>query len=226
MKREKTKYLAVVISTLVTAALITGCSASDTSAALESDTAAQTEVTQDSEETEVAQDTTVTEETENTNAADESPIYGQITSIDGNTIILALAESPMGSGEMPEGNAPEATDGETPQMPEGEAPATDGETPELPEGETPDADGETPELPEGEAPTDGEKPDMQGGAGGAGTLTLTGEELTITVSDSTTYTIDGETASLDGLSVDTVVFVTMDGDTVVSISSGMGAKAE
>lgn len=32
--------------------------------------------------------------------------------------------------------------------------------------------------------------------------------------------------TLDNLSIDAVVFVTMDGDTVVSISSGMGAKVE
>ena len=55
-------------------------------------------------------------------------------------------------------------------------------------------------------------------------VTLTGEEVTITISDSTVITVNGVTATISDLKVDDVVTVSMDGDTVVSITVGMGGK--
>ncbi|NTV79485.1 MAG: hypothetical protein HGA25_10230 [Clostridiales bacterium] len=220
MRKNQKKYAAVLISALVTAAMITSCSGAETKTD-DTDTSLSQETTLDTSESD-STDANTAEVPEDAQTADESPIYGQITAIDGNTITLALAESPMGSGEKPEGEAPEGADGEKPEMPDKEAPeGTDGEKPEMPDGEAPEGtDGEAPEG------TDGEKPDMPDSEGGMGALTLTGEELTLTVSDSTTYTIDGETVSLSDLTVDTVVFVTMDGDTVISISTGMERSAK
>ena len=61
---------------------------------------------------------------------------------------------------------PEVTDGERPELPDGELPQfSDGERPELPDGELPQfSDGERPELPDGERPrfSDGERPQFNG----------------------------------------------------------------
>lgn len=142
-----------------------------------------------------ADDTKQSEQTTEKNPAENGTmVYGQITAIDEESITIALAEQPeMGDRT----GAPEGKE----EMPEGSE--------EMPSTEM----GERPEMPEGEE-------DMPNGGGR--NLTLTGEEQTLTVSDSTTITVNGETATIADLSVDDVINVTMDGDNAVSISSGMG----
>jgi len=138
-------------------------------------------------------------------------VFGQITSIDGDTLVIALAEQPsMGSREDNFGGGRE-------DRKEGEAPAGSGEMPEggMPEREMPE--GEMPEIPEGGVPggerPEGGMPDMQ--------LTLTGETLTVEITDSVSIMMNGEEATLEELSVDDTVTVMMDGDTVVSVSAGL-----
>ncbi|BBF43228.1 hypothetical protein lbkm_1915 [Lachnospiraceae bacterium KM106-2] len=53
-------------------------------------------------------------------------------------------------------------------------------------------------------------------------MQLSGETKTITVTDDTKITIDQESKSLSDLKVDDLIQVTMSGDTVTAIQSGMG----
>lgn len=149
---------------------------------------------------------------------EENTVFGKITAIEEDTITIALAEMP----ERPEG----APDGENPgERPEGEEGQ---EPPELPEGEEgqepPEGEEgqEPPELPEGE---EGQRPEDGNGENGPGQmeLSLTGEEQTISVTESTVYSVNGEDASLEDLKVDDIVTVTLEEDqTAKEVRSGMG----
>ena len=52
-------------------------------------------------------------------------------------------------------------------------------------------------------------------------LTLTGETVDITVSDATTYQINGSDGALSDLAVDDIVTVEAQNDIAVSVTSGM-----
>ena len=53
---------------------------------------------------------------EESTSEDGDSLYGQVESIDGNEVTLALAETPQGGNAMPKGEMPEG------EMPEGEMP--------------------------------------------------------------------------------------------------------
>ena len=131
---------------------------------------------------------------------DDGSITGQVKSIDGNSIMLALTNMPQ---RDPEGGGQQPLDGE---LPNGEAP--NGEF---------DETGTPPEKPDG-----GEQPGSGGNAGGPGGLTLTGEEMTITGSEGTVYTIDEMGQSAEGALSDieegSIIKVVMDGETVTSVT--------
>jgi len=97
---------------------------------------------------------------EESTSEDGDSLYGQVESIDGNEVTLALAETPQGGNAMPEGEMPEG------QIPEGEMPEG-----QIPEGEMPEG-----QIPEGEMPEDMEEGQMPG-------LNLTGETKVITLTD-------------------------------------------
>ena len=147
----------------------------------------------------IAPESTTEQGTVEQNAATESgeekveSYLGQITTIDGNVISIALAERP--------------------EAPDGEAPAG-----EAPSGEKPDGQAPNGEKPTGEAP-DGQKPekDMLDEM----TLTLSGDTMTITVNDDTIITIDGTDATPDDLQVGDTVSFFLDGEVVTSLSVGM-----
>lgn len=102
---------------------------------------------------------------------DQTLIFGQVTAINGNEVVLAMAEegaeSDMGSGAITE----------MPSRPFGEMPSgADGERPSRPFGEMPSgADGEMPDRPFGKMP-------------GRSSYTLTGEEKTFLIPVGTTVT--------------------------------------
>ena len=174
--------------------------------------------------------------------SEETTIYGQISSIDGNTITIALAEEPQmpegatempeGSTEMPEGStemqpqdAPQKPDGST-EMPEGSTEMQPQDAPQKPDGSTEMPEGST-QIPEGstESGKTGKDDKQMGGMG----ISLTGEEQKITIDDSTKITIqsgsDSKDGTVDDLAENDIVTVTMNGDTVVSISVGGGMGA-
>lgn len=138
-------------------------------------------------------------------------VMGKITAVDGNSITVVLADG-MKEGEKP---ADGATHPEKPA--DGTAPS---EKPE--DGTTPPekpADGTT--LPE--KPADGttppEKP-ADGTAQATQEMNFNGETKTYTISSSVTITkgMEQESASASDLTVDSVVRITLDGDTVTGVN--------
>lgn len=118
-------------------------------------------------------------------------VMGKITAVDGNSITVVLADG----------------------MKEGEKPADGATHPEKP------ADGTT--LPE--KPADGttppEKP-ADGTAQATQEMNFNGETKTYTISSSVTITkgMEQESASASDLTVDSVVRITLDGDTVTGVN--------
>jgi len=109
---------------------------------------------------------------EESTSEDGDSLYGQVESIDGNEVTLALAETPQGGNAMPEG-----------EMPEGE----------IPEGEMPEG-----EIPEGEMPEDMEEGQMPGLnlTGETKVITLTDDMLAdIAVGDIIIVKMDNNTVT-------------------------------
>lgn len=145
----------------------------------------------------------------------ETTYFGQITAISGNDITLAIGTQPerpsedenseAPSGDRPEGNPPS---GDT-------SPGDDNAS-----GGNPPSGGTSGD--DGNAPDSGEAPSGMPSGSGPGGMTLTEEEQTITVSDSTVITIassDGSaTGSLSDLKTGDMVTVTVSGGTVTGIS--------
>jgi hypothetical protein len=167
----------------------------------------------------------------------ENGTLGQVTQIDGNTITIALASMGGPDGQMPQGNPPSDSSGQTPQdnpssdssgqAPQGTPPAdSSGQTPQgnppsdssdqAPQG-TPPADSSG-QAPQGNPPADGQ------GRGFGGSLTLTGETLTFTVTDATQITLRGgrgaqdTQGALSDIQVGSVVTVVLDGEVAASIA--------
>ena len=186
-----TKILAVMCAAVLGISMVAGCGTTTESASEE--TTAELETTEKTSGDEVEE------------KADTDMVYGQITAIDGDTITIALAEKPEMDAKPEMGEKPDMTDGST-EMPQNG---------DKPEGDAP-KDGEAPADGEFSTENMGEKPE----GGMEQNLTLTGETKEITITDSTKITVDGEEKTMDTLAVDDVINVEMDGDTVISISSG------
>ena len=160
---------------------------------------------------------------------------GQVTSIDNNTIKLALVEqarlsddakqnanatstSSTGSDKKPsappDGNgngAPGGNGGTPPARPDGQAPSSSGQTPSSSSsGQTPSSGGQAPAVDS-----------THSSVASSGGLTLTGKTKEIKVTDSTSVMIDnaGTTtkAALSDIKVGSVLSVTMTDDTVTEI---------
>lgn len=146
-------------------------------------------------------------------------VSGQITAIEGMTITLDLAEMPEpaeGNGSMDRTDLAEPDkrmvkpDGEGGTQQSGEDLAEAGKTEGAPDG-TPD---NAVRLPEGEAQAGealAEAPQMD--------FKLTGETRTITVTENTVITLNGEAAVLEDLSVGDRIMAIMNEDVVESISA-------
>jgi len=215
-KQEK-KRLSIFICTVLACATLTACQS----------TTASTDTTDSATETVITEATTV---------------YGQITAINGNEITIAEAEVPTVT-TIPDAtattdattatdatattDATAATDATatTDATTATDATATTDATTATDVTATTDASG-APALPTGEAPSDNSATPGTPPGGFSENITLTGEETTITVTDATVFTIDGETATIDDLQVDDIVTVTMDSDTVVSIEVGMSGGTQ
>lgn len=125
-------------------------------------------------------------------------VMGKITAVDGNSITVVLAD------DMKEGEKP--ADGATPP----EKPADGTTPPEKP------ADGTTPP----EKPADGTTLPEKPADGAAQEMNFNGETKTYTISSSVTITkgMEQESASASDLTVDSVVRITLDGDTVTGVN--------
>lgn len=184
-------------------------------------------------------------------ASNESTIYGQVTAIDTNSITLALGTM---SAEFP------GMDGENPGTPPDGQQENQGAPPiAQPSSNEPDANSSAtldnatagagqPDAVSsatennGEMPSDG-RPDNSGQPGGAppsggqpgggalpGFIELSGEEMTITVSDITAITVQGMGESTEGalsdIEVGDILSVTMSGDTVTAITVMQGGNMQ
>lgn len=204
----KHKLITLLLCITVSCTLIGGCQSSSgstqNSSANTSSSGVETDAKTDSSQSESAQD--------------DNAITGQVTAIDGNTITLALGERaarpdgdfmPPENGEKPSGNG----GGDTLQTGDNDETAASGDNSSA---TTSGADGGTP--PSGES--GGTPPSGNGGSPGG--LTLTGEEKTITIDDSTTITKDSmgqsSEATIDDITDGSILTVVMDGETVVSIT--------
>jgi hypothetical protein len=128
---------------------------------------------------------------------EENGTFGQVTQIDGNTITIALASMGGSGGPTPQGNPPSDGNGQAQQ------------------GNPPDNNGQN---PQGTPPSGGQ------GSGFGGSLTLTGETLSFTVSDATQITLRGgrdaqdTQGTLSDIQVGSVVTVVLDGETAATIT--------
>lgn len=144
----------MILSAVIVSLLFTACSGKN----VDADSAAETEINLEE---------------------GQSLMIGQVTAINGNEVVLALAkEADMqgnGRGEMPslaEGEMPSFAGGEMPDFTGEEMPSfAGGEVPDFAEGEMPSfAEGEMPDFAGGEMPgfAEGEDPDGDAQDGGGG----------------------------------------------------------
>jgi hypothetical protein len=163
-------------------------------------------------------------------------LFGKVTAIDGNSITIALAENSLGgmNGQQPQGSPGAMPSGNQsqPQGSPGAIPSGNQSQPQGSPGAMPSGDqgqqgggGQKPQGSPGAMPSgqQGQQPEASGGLQGG--ITLTGESKTITVTDSTVITTgtmgqnaSSTKASLSDIKADSILTVTMSGDTVVSIA--------
>ena len=146
--------------------------------------------------------------------SETTTLYGQITAIDGTAVTLALAQ------QRTEGSTPSGGQGQDgASMPDKPTGDSAGQPPDAVSGSTVAPKDDSGQAPSGAAPSGqpSEMPSGGDGKGGPG-VSLTGETKTITLSDSTLYTVNGASGSQSDLAVGSVVTVEMQGDKVVSVT--------
>ena len=189
----KNKLIALLLCVTVSCTLLGGCQSSLGNA--------QNDSSGSSSNVETGAETADGSQSETTR--DNNAITGQVTAIDGNTITLALGER----AARPDGDSTPPGNGEKPSEP------TSGDAVQ-----TEDSDGTGGTPPSGD--NGGTPP--SGNGGGPGGLTLTGEEKSITIDESTTITKDSmgqsSDATIDDITDGTILTVIMDGETVVSVT--------
>lgn len=223
MRRKYYKYM--VVMAITAAMVLTGCSknSSQTTSTNTEATESATDST-DTKSTESESTQTETTEEATTGTVQSDATVGEVTAIADGSITIAvgtLKDMGQNGGGAPNGKAdgekPEASenDGSAPSAPSGDkqAAAPDGNVAPNGNGAPAMEQGEAPA--DGTAPTDGERPSM---------LDLTGEELTITITDSTAITINSMNSTTDGTIDDIkegdIITVTLaeDGKTATAIT--------
>ncbi|MBR4223713.1 MAG: hypothetical protein IKR73_02775 [Oscillospiraceae bacterium] len=196
------------IITAVLCILLTGCSLSDITDKIKGKEEEQTQMTAET----AAPNNYVKKDT-------DIEVTGEVTSITGNEVTLALGEA---SGESSE-DAGE--DSERPSFGDGEMPSFgDGEMPSFGDGERPSfGDGERPSFGDGERPSfgDGERPSFGDGSGNGRSrrkksIEKTGEEATYIIPVGMTIDgLSGRKQDYSGITVGTVLTLTVNSDGVV-----------
>lgn len=214
----KNKLITLLLCVTVSCTLLGGCQSSSGSTQNNSTSSSSSSVETDAK----TSDSTQSERTQDDNA-----ITGQVSAIDGNTITLALGERaarPDGDFTPPENGEKPTDDNGSDTLQTGDSQETgvtgdDAGTPP-----TGDSGGTPPSGDSGGTPPSGDNGGTppSGNGGGPGGLTLTGEEKTITIDDSTAITKDSmgqsSEASIDDITEGSVLTLVMDGETVVSIT--------
>ena len=163
----KNKYVKSMMGLMLSVSLIAGGTigvyASDTT---ETATESTTEAGSEADSEAASEAAVAKEDAAEEDAAEEDAVYGEVKSVDGDTITFTVGTR----NEVP---GMEKPDGEAPQ---GDKP--DEEAPEKPDGEVPDGENQNGGAPQGEQP-DGQEPESES------FLTLTSEEREVTVSANT-----------------------------------------
>ena len=164
----KKKYLAAILGVMMAATSVTACGAATTTNTAESSENKETEDTT-VESAESTDDSDSSADVDKEDSDEEDVTYGEVKSVEDGKIIIAV-------GTMKEmgGNGGDASS-DTADKSDSEAASDDSsdEAPEKPDGDNADGNGGTPGGDQGEAPS---------------MLDLTGDEMTVTVTDDTVIT--------------------------------------
>lgn len=168
----KKKYLAAILGVMMAATSVTACGAATTTNTAESSENKETEDTT-VESAESTDDSDSSADVDKEDSDEEDVTYGEVKSVEDGKIIIAVGtmKEMGGNGGAPGGDA----SSDTADKSDAEAASDDSsdEVQEKPEGDNADGNGGTPGGDQGEAPS---------------MLDLTGNEMTVTVTDDTVIT--------------------------------------
>lgn len=168
----KKKYLAAILGVMMAATSVTACGAATTTSTAESSENKETEDTT-VESAESTDDSDSSADVDKEDSDEEDVTYGEVKSVEDGKIIIAVGtmKEMGGNGGAPGGDA----SSDTADKSDAEAASDDSsdEVQEKPDGDNADGNGGTPGGDQGEAPS---------------MLDLTGNEMTVTVTDDTVIT--------------------------------------
>lgn len=208
----KKKYLAAILGVMIATTSVTACGVATTETTTNTAESSENKETEDTtvESAESTDDSDSSADVDKEDSDEEDVTYGEVKSVEDGKIIIAVGtmKEMGGNGGAPGGDA----SSDTADKSDAEAASDDSsdEAPEKPDGDNADGNGGTPGGDQGEAPS---------------MLDLTGDEMTVTVTDDTVITKEsagGPGGALGGQSqgVDSYDAAnTYDSDTEVSDTS-------
>ena len=171
----KKKYLAAILGVMMAATSVTACGAATTETTTNTTESSENKETEDTtvESAESTDDSDSSADVDKEDSDEEDVTYGEVKSVEDGKIIIAVGtmKEMGGNGGAPGGDA----SSDTADKSDAEAASDDSsdEAPEKPDGDNADGNGGTPGGDQGEAPS---------------MLDLTGDEMTVTVTDDTVIT--------------------------------------
>lgn len=171
----KKKYLAAILGVMMAATSVTACGAATTETTTNTTESSENKETEDTtvESAESTDDSDSSADVDKEDSDEEDVTYGEVKSVEDGKIIIAVGtmKEMSGNGGAPGGDA----SSDTADKSDAEAASDDSsdEAQEKPDGDNADGNGGTPGGDQGEAPS---------------MLDLTGDEMTVTVTDDTVIT--------------------------------------
>ena len=171
----KKKYLAAILGVMMAATTVTACGAATTETTTNTTESSENKETEDTtvESAESTDDSDSSADVDKEDSDEEDVTYGEVKSVEDGKIIIAVGtmKEMGGNGGAPGGDA----SSDTADKSDAEAASDDSsdEAQEKPDGDNADGNGGTPGGDQGEAPS---------------MLDLTGDEMTVTVTDDTVIT--------------------------------------
>ena len=171
----KKKYLAAILGVMIATTSVTACGVATTETTTNTAESSENKETEDTtvESAESTDDSDSSADVDKEDSDEEDVTYGEVKSVEDGKIIIAVGtmKEMGGNGGAPGGDA----SSDTADKSDAEAASDDSsdEAPEKPDGDNADGNGGTPGGDQGEAPS---------------MLDLTGDEMTVTVTDDTVIT--------------------------------------
>lgn len=167
----KKKYLAAILGVMIATTSVTACGVATTETTTNTAESSENKETEDTtvESAESTDDSDSSADVDKEDSDEEDVTYGEVKSVEAGKIIIAV-----GTMKEMDGNGGDASS-DTADKSDSEAASDDSsdEAPEKPDGDNADGNGGTPGGDQGEAPS---------------MLDLTGDEMTVTVTDDTVIT--------------------------------------